>query len=143
MSSESSVDYEKLIEKYSENFDKALDAICPVKGGGDDKRKFFIEGICECVGVGFDIDRFHQEESDKIDPKKWDLSFERYESQQEKSDFIDENEDMEAQAKGVISKSQRQDGKGIHVVSQSIAGQSGSNYPQGTQATSKNEEGTI
>ena len=39
------------------NFEQALDTICPIKGGGDDKRRFFIEGICECVGVGFDVDK--------------------------------------------------------------------------------------
>ena len=54
-----------------------MDTICPVKGGGEDKRKFFIEGICECIGVGFDIDRFNQEENDKIDPQNWDISFDR------------------------------------------------------------------
>jgi hypothetical protein len=70
-------DYEEELEKYSDNFEKAMDTICPVKGGGEDKRKFFIEGICECIGVGFDIDRFNQEENDKIDPQNWDISFER------------------------------------------------------------------
>lgn len=98
----------------NENFQKALDTVCPIKGGGDDKRRFFIEGICECVGVGFDVERFNQREefeSDLLEP-----SFEMQKNQKGNgSDLSGE------QGKGVISKSQRHDGKGIHVVSQSIA----------------------
>jgi hypothetical protein len=112
MNMDSNTDYEEELEKYNENFEKALDTICPIKGGGDDKRRFFIEGICECVGVGFDLDKYSQKEYTNI-LQKADLSFEtqNYGQGQEETSFDGK------QGKGVISKSQRQDGKGIHVVS--------------------------
>jgi hypothetical protein len=110
MNMDSNTDYEEELEKYNENFEKALDTICPIKGGGDDKRRFFIEGICECVGVGFDLERYNQKgEGENGDPLE--LSFEMKQRAQ-KAGYFDDGE-----SKGVISKSQRQDGKGIHVVS--------------------------
>lgn len=125
MNMDGNTDYEEELEKYNENFEKALDTICPIKGGGDEKRRFFIEGICECVGVGFDLDRYNKKEGDlNIDHLNADLSFETQRRSKKWQQGEGQGDEFESskQGKGVISKSQRQDGKGIHVVSQSIAG---------------------
>jgi len=67
MNLESNTDYEHELEKYHENFEEAIESVCPVKGGGDDKRQFFIEGICGCSGIGFDVDKFNREEKPDLE----------------------------------------------------------------------------
>ena len=94
MNADSQTDYEKGIQSISDDFDKAIDYVCPVENQLE-KRKFFITSICEQTGT--------------------------FLAQHEEC-FSSDDEDMKRN--GLIRKSRREDGKGIHVVSQSIAASS-------------------
>lgn len=121
MNIESNTDYENELEKYNQNFEDAIDSVCPVKGGGDDKRQFFIEGICGCSGIGFNVDKFHTK-GEKADFENLDHSFD---SQIPKipSSYADDDfsKAFDGTKKGLLMQTQREDGKGSHFVSKSIA----------------------
>lgn len=118
-------DYESELEKYNDNLEEAIEAVCPIKGGGDEKRQFFIESICGCSGIGFDVEKFAREE--KPDSENLEQSFDsqipKIPSSQTQRYLEDEEyeENFDSQKKGLIMQTRREDGKGIHYVSRSIA----------------------
>lgn len=84
-------DIKKQFLKFSSDFGTAIDKICPIKSQVD-KQKFFITQICEQKGKLFTEETGGNSSDEELMKKQ-----------------------------GVLSKSERPDGKGLHIVGESIA----------------------